>query len=77
MFDIVFCYFDPFFHKLLIILDFINKSLISKGTISPDDVKLWKNTDDPEEALSYIADAMVEKFGFNWKMKKQFKKVKA
>jgi uncharacterized protein (TIGR00730 family) len=53
--------------------DFVNKSLISKGTISIEDVKLWKNTDDPEEALSYIADAMVERFGFNWKKKPQFK----
>ena len=53
--------------------DFISKSLIEKGTISPDDVKLWKGTDDPEEALGIIADTMVEKFGFNWRKKKIFK----
>ncbi len=53
--------------------DFINKSLIEKGTISPNDIKLWKATDDPEEALQIIADTMVDKFGFNWKKKKLFK----
>lgn len=48
-----------FWHELD---DFIRRSLVPQGTISPEDLDLLKRTDDPEEAVS-IVDAFRQKQG--------------
>lgn len=50
-------------------LDFMRKSMLTAGTISPADLDLLLVTDDPAEAVDYIADVAQRKFGFAWTTK--------
>lgn len=43
--------------------DFVRKSLIEGGTISPEDIDLVTVTDDPDEAIAIIARAEAERNG--------------
>jgi hypothetical protein len=43
--------------------EFIDKSLIAGGTISPEDMDLIHVTDDPDEAIAVIAEAQAKRNG--------------
>jgi uncharacterized protein (TIGR00730 family) len=43
--------------------EFIDKSLIAGGTISPEDMDLVHVTDDPDEAIAIIAEAQARRGG--------------
>ena len=43
--------------------EFIDKSLIAGGTISPEDMNLIHVTDDPDEAIAIIAEAQAKRNG--------------
>lgn len=50
-------------------LEFMRKSMIPVGTISPADLNLMLVTDDPAEAVDYIVEVAQKNFGFAWKPK--------
>lgn len=43
--------------------EFIDRSLIEGGTISPEDVNLFHMTDDPDEAIAIITEAQAKRNG--------------
>ncbi|HWB20077.1 MAG TPA: TIGR00730 family Rossman fold protein [Phycisphaerales bacterium] len=45
---------------------FMRERLIKEGTVSPEDVDMIKVTDSVDEAVTHIARAAVEQFGFKW-----------
>ncbi|MBX2844077.1 MAG: TIGR00730 family Rossman fold protein [Flammeovirgaceae bacterium] len=49
--------------------DFNRRSLLGNKTISESDLDLVYMTDSPEEAVAYISETMVKKYGVNWKQK--------
>jgi uncharacterized protein (TIGR00730 family) len=52
------------------LIEFIEKTLVPTGAISPDDVRLLQVTDSPEEAIDIIATAAQKRFGFIWTKRK-------
>ncbi len=50
-------------------LEFMRKSMLPVGTISPEDLNLVFVTDDPAEAVDHIVEVAQKKFGFAWKPK--------
>lgn len=43
--------------------EFIERSLVKGGTISPEDVDLFHMTDDPDEVVAIIAEAQAKRYG--------------
>ncbi len=48
-------------------LAFFRERLIEQKTINASDLNLLMVTDSPEQAVDYIAERAVKKFGFSWK----------
>lgn len=48
------------------LFDWIEKELLSRNYISPEDMKIYKITDDPEEAVSIIESTGTEKISSNF-----------
>jgi hypothetical protein len=47
--------------------EFIADRLVRHGTVEPADLDRIVLTDSPEDAVRRIADAMVDRFGFEWR----------
>lgn len=51
------------------LLDFMRRRMIPEGTISPEDIDRFLVTDSPSEAVDYIHQSAVERFGLEWEPK--------
>lgn len=49
------------------LLDFLDRTMVSRRTISPDDVDLFKITDSPDEAVAHLHRVATRRFGLEWK----------
>lgn len=47
-------------------LDFLEHRMVAEGTIDRKDLDRLVVTDDPAEAMSHIAEAIIHRFGFRW-----------
>ena len=52
-------------------LDFLEQRMVREGTIDAVDLERIVVTDDPQEAIAHIAQAMIDRFGFQWKARPQ------
>lgn len=53
------------------LLAFLKDTVYTAGNISPSDLELIKLTDDPVEALNWITDAVVKKYGLRYVSRKK------
>lgn len=49
------------------LLEFVHHSMVSEGTIDPEDVNLLHVTDSPIEAVHHILRVVIERFGLKWR----------
>jgi predicted Rossmann-fold nucleotide-binding protein len=50
---------------------FIDERLVRYGTVERADLERVVFTDSPDDAVARIADAMVDRFGFEWRTRKR------
>ena len=53
------------------IMEFMRTTMVSAGTISPEDLSYFLVTDSPEEAVRHILAAVTYRFGLRWEPRRR------